>query len=193
MQIDLLQQYLIIINIAAFIVQAIDLQIRNHGGKGIKPKILSRLTKIFGGALGTLIAEVIWNRKRNKKYLNISIHTLMWLMIQIALYIAIYGTSNQGIKLFCMGFYLSNKLLCIYLLIINIITFIMFAIDKIKALLGRWRVREVMLLALGLIGGSIGGLLAMDIFNHKVKSEYFIIGFPIILVTHLIILVYIVA
>lgn len=192
MQMDCLQGYIIIINIVAFVIYTIDLQIRIHGGKGIRPKGLCKLATIFGGALGTLIAEAIWNRKANKRYLKLSVHTLMWFIIQVALYIVIYGSSSQGIKLWAIDFYLDNKLLCTYLLLINIITFIMFALDKIKALLGRWRIREVALLGLGLIGGAPGGLLAMDIFNHKVKSKYFMIGLPIMIVIHLIILLWLV-
>ena len=192
MRMDFLQRYLIIINIVSFVIQTIDFKLYIHGGKGIKAKVLLKLATIFGGALGSILAEAIWNGKRNKSYLKLRLHTVMWLIIQLALYIIIYGSSNQGIRLWSIDLYLHNKLLCIYLLLINIITFILFALDKIKALLGRWRIRELALLGLGIIGGSIGGLLAMDIFNHKVKVKYFRIGFPIMLIVHLIVLWYIV-
>ena len=44
----------------------------------------------------------------------------------------------------------------IYLLIINIIAFIMYGIDKWKAHRKQWRISEKMLLFLAVIGGSAG-------------------------------------
>ena len=77
----------------------------------------------------------------------------------------------------------------IYSVLINIVTFIVFAIDKIKAMFGKWRIRELILLGLALIGGSAGALLAMDICNHKVNSMHFMIGVPLMLIAHLFLLI----
>ena len=55
------QWYVIAINIIAFLVYTIDYQIYKHGGDGIKPEILCNIVTIFGGAFGTLVAEVLWN------------------------------------------------------------------------------------------------------------------------------------
>ena len=60
------QWYVIAINVVAFLVYTIDYQIYNHGGDGIKPGFLCNLVTICGGAVGTLIAEVLWDRKSNK-------------------------------------------------------------------------------------------------------------------------------
>ena len=59
----------------------------------------------------------------------------------------------------------------IYLLIINIIAFIMYGIDKWKAHRKQWRISEKMLLFLAVIGGSAGALAGMYIFHHKTLQK----------------------
>lgn len=70
----------------------------------------------------------------------------------------------------------------IYLVIINIITFIVYGIDKWKAQKKRWRISERMLLFLVIIGGSVGALAGMYTFHHKTLHKKFTIGVPLILV-----------
>ena len=43
-----------------------------------------------------------------------------------------------------------------YLVLINVITFIAYGIDKLKAKKGKWRIPEATLLLLAIVGGSIG-------------------------------------
>ena len=43
-----------------------------------------------------------------------------------------------------------------YLIFINIITFMVYGIDKLKAKKGKWRIPESTLLLLAIVGGSIG-------------------------------------
>jgi uncharacterized membrane protein YsdA (DUF1294 family) len=67
-----------------------------------------------------------------------------------------------------------------YLLIINCISFVVFGFDKIQALRNNTntnRVRERTLLGLTLIGGTLGGLLAILLFRHKIKKVSFILQF----------------
>ena len=73
------------------------------------------------------------------------------------------------------------KYFYIWLIIINIITFSVFGIDKKKAVDGKFRISEMTLFVLSLIGGSLGGLLAMHVFHHKTKKWYFKFGIPFIL------------
>ncbi len=71
--------------------------------------------------------------------------------------------------------------LILYLIIINAITFATFGLDKYKAIRQEWRIRESTLLGLSLIGGSIGGWIAMYTFHHKTKKVQFFVGVPVIL------------
>lgn len=74
------------------------------------------------------------------------------------------------------------KYLYIWLVIINIITFTVFGIDKRKAINGKFRISEAALFGLSLVGGSFGGLAAMHIFHHKTRKWYFRFGIPLILI-----------
>ena len=58
----------------------------------------------------------------------------------------------------------------IYLIIINVVTFIVYGIDKYKAKHAKWRIPEATLLLLAAIGGSIGawcGMKARPYFSIK--------------------------
>ncbi len=78
----------------------------------------------------------------------------------------------------------------IYLIVINLLTFLIMWWDKHEAKLGDWRVSEKFLFLLVLLGGGIGGIVGMYVFRHKTKKWYFKFGFPIILIIEIIIALY---
>ncbi len=69
----------------------------------------------------------------------------------------------------------------IYCLVVNMLTFTMFGVDKWKAVHDRWRIREFTLIGFSVIGGAAGGLAGMYIFRHKTRKPYFKFGIPMIL------------
>lgn len=82
------------------------------------------------------------------------------------------------------------KIINYYLIIINIIGFILILADKIKACKNKWRIKEHTLLFISIIGGSIGELLSMLLFHHKTKKNKFIIFIPLLIIIQLIIYLY---
>jgi uncharacterized membrane protein YsdA (DUF1294 family) len=82
-----------------------------------------------------------------------------------------------------------------YLVIVNILAFLLMGIDKRKAKKGAWRIPEQTLFLSALIGGSLGANLGMQLFRHKTKHRSFVIGMPAILIVQLLLgfLLYIVA
>lgn len=76
----------------------------------------------------------------------------------------------------------------IYLLAVNITEFLLFGIDKRKAIRGEWRVPESTLLSLAVFGGTVGGILGMKVFHHKTKHPKFYLGMPVILVMEIAVL-----
>ena len=84
-----------------------------------------------------------------------------------------------------------QKLLIIYLAVINVATFFTFGIDKLKAKHAKWRIREASLLTLAVLGGSIGAWLGMKIWHHKTMHKKFKYGIPAIIIVQLIIIGYI--
>ena len=69
-----------------------------------------------------------------------------------------------------------------YLVVINVVTFFVYGIDKWKARHDKWRVTEARLLWIAVAGGSIGALLGMKIWHHKTKHNKFRFGLPAILI-----------
>lgn len=74
----------------------------------------------------------------------------------------------------------------IYFILINLISFVMYCIDKKRAKNHKWRISENALILSCVFGGSIGGLLGMKIFHHKTKHKKFTIGVPVILILQII-------
>lgn len=85
-------------------------------------------------------------------------------------------------------FFIRHRGVYIYLIIINLVTFAVFGIDKFNAIHHRSRIRVSTLFRLSLIGGSIGGLAAMYLFRHKTQKLNFTLGIPLILFVQIIIL-----
>ena len=81
------------------------------------------------------------------------------------------------------------KNLIIYFIVINILAFLAMLIDKRKAEKGKWRPKESTLLALALIGGSIGALIGMYTFHHKTQKARFFVGIPLMLFLHIMIII----
>ena len=79
---------------------------------------------------------------------------------------------------------IANALLY-YLIVINIVTFLVYGIDKWKAKQGSWRISEATLLILAVFGGSIGALLGMKVWHHKTQHKKFKYGLPLILLAQI--------
>lgn len=73
-----------------------------------------------------------------------------------------------------------------YLCVINIITFFLYGFDKKRARCKLRRIPEKVLIGLALIGGSVGALLGMNVFHHKIRKWKFIISIPLILMLQII-------
>ena len=77
------------------------------------------------------------------------------------------------------------KSLLIYLAVINVVTFFMYGIDKIKAKRNKWRIRETALLGLAVLGGSVGAWIGMMVWRHKTMHKKFRYGIPLILIAQI--------
>ena len=64
---------------------------------------------------------------------------------------------------------------------LNVITFFVYGLDKLKAVQRWWRIPEVVLLGLAAAGGSVGAYLGMLVFRHKTRKPLFRFGVPVIL------------
>ena len=78
------------------------------------------------------------------------------------------------------------------LLAINILTFVVFGVDKYKAIKKQYRVPEKTLFLLAVMGGSAGALAGMFAFRHKTRKWYFRIGIPCIWAVQILLLIYLI-
>ena len=111
---------------------------------------------------------------------------------------------------------MSNALLY-YLIATNVMTFLVYGIDKWKAVSQRgqsqtrlsyaerkqartkskakkakMRIRETALLSLAVLGGSIGAWLGMKVWHHKTLHKKFKFGVPLILLAQIVIIYFII-
>lgn len=79
-----------------------------------------------------------------------------------------------------------------YLLCVNVVTFFLYGIDKLKAKRSKWRIPEATLLWFAVAGGSVGALLGIRVWHHKTLHKKFRYGVPAILILQLALAGYIV-
>jgi len=82
------------------------------------------------------------------------------------------------------------KLLLYYLVGINLLSVGLFYLDKRRARLHQWRIKESLLLGLALAGGSLGAWCGMKLFRHKNRHIIFAWGILVVLALQLGILFY---
>ena len=77
-------------------------------------------------------------------------------------------------------------LLAGWLVLINVIAFLMMGSDKRRAKkVGARRISEKALFLSAILGGSVGAILGMRLFHHKTRHWYFVWGMPAILLLQL--------
>lgn len=81
-------------------------------------------------------------------------------------------------------------IICGILLTFNLLTFIIYGIDKFKAKKAKWRIPESTLLLLAVFGGSIGAWLGLQVWRHKTQHKKFYIGIPVIIVVQIALSIY---
>ena len=72
-----------------------------------------------------------------------------------------------------------------YLIVLNLLAFLLMGLDKAKARRHRWRIPEKALFLSAILGGSISAIAGMQLFRHKTKHASFRIGMPCILILQL--------
>ena len=196
--------YLIAINVVAFLAFVIDFVLclwKPEIEDTVANSLVMDVFPIAGGAVGMLLALFVLTSLERGHRMNKN--NIAWWFLAIVCLI-VWGfitavnlgfvTLNAGIESVYSGWDLGRlRIIGIYIAVINIVTFIAFAWDKHVALKGndyRRRVPEARLLGLSLIGGSLGGLLAMNIVRHKTQKWYFVWGLPCFMVLSIVAILY---
>lgn len=85
------------------------------------------------------------------------------------------------------------RYMLLYYLVVNVIAFFMYALDKSRAVHHKWRITERVLLLIAIIGGAIGALLGMIWFRHKTLHLQFRVIVPVFMMLHGAIILYLLA
>lgn len=86
-----------------------------------------------------------------------------------------FYSAEIGMRYFCDIYFCFRFVVMLYFfIVINLITFITFALDKWKAVKHKRRISEFSLLSLSFIGGTAGAVLGMLVFRHNVLKKSFL-------------------
>lgn len=76
-----------------------------------------------------------------------------------------------------------------YFLIINICVFILIGLDKFCEKNTNFKISDQLIFLLGFLGGALGGLCGMYIFNHHTDKRRFHIVFIFEIVIHIVLVI----
>lgn len=186
-------KYIIAVNIFGFCLFALSTLLFKSSYKWSGRVLMA--TALIGAAPGIFISELIFDRggtksKHKKDIMMSRVFILCLLVIEAVVILTVKGFIRDELTFDAVGYFKGHLRLLVYLIIINIIAFAAFGIDKRKAVKNRPRIRIVTLLAFAFIGGSIGAFIGMHVFSHKTKKDYFYIGIPLMTVMQLCVLFY---
>ena len=176
-----IERYLIAINIISFLMYFINFLLYKYT-KTANIDALLTLLALAGGSAGIFAFIVLFDRKSVKENMMSRVFLVCVLILQVIIIMFIKGFHGNELNFEFLDFFGSNKILMIYLGIVNVITFAAFAIDKINAVKGKRRIKILTLLGLAFVGGSLGALLGMYTLRHKTKVNYFTVGIPLIMI-----------
>lgn len=189
MEFSIFTQYLIIVNIVGAVIYLINMLLYRFTASLEIDKLVT-LAAILGATPGIVLCILLFDRKSVKENMMSRVFVFPVLIIQIIVYLVVSGHVAKDLTFAFWEFFEQHKLLLGYLGIINVITFICFAIDKLAAIRHKYRIRILVLLGLAFAGGSIGGLLGMYLLRHKTRKDYFTVGIPLILVMQIVVVFY---
>lgn len=190
MNLNIFDRYLLIINIIALVIYGIKVLVYKHQTRDWFEKLCMFIV-LLGGSAGILLMILLFDRKAVKENMMSRVFTLCMLVIQAILLLIVKGYHGDQIHIDFWDYLMQHRILLIYLAVVNILTIIVFGVDKMNAKSNRQRVRIVTLLGLAFIGGSVGALIGMYGFHHKTKKAYFTVGVPLILLMQVVVLFYV--
>lgn len=179
--------YLIVVNLVGFFLFLVNTWMYSHTADKEIDTVLT-IVSLLGGSLGIVLAILLFDRIPRKGNMMSRVFVACVLVIQVIIVLIIKGYISNDITIAFWRYFNEHRVLLWYLIVINFVTLIAFALDKIFAIEHKYRIRIVTLLGLAFIGGSIGAIIAMYVFRHKIHKDYFTVGIPLIMVMQIVVI-----
>lgn len=186
-----LEGYLLAINGLGVAVYALSRRLSRPAQQGLRSDLIAAVA-LLGGSLGMALCLLLFDRKAHKSNAMAQVLVACVSVIHGLSYLFYKGYDGRGITFAFWGFFGEHKAILVCLILINLITFAAFGLDKYKAIKQKERIRIQTLLALSFFGGSLGGLAAMYTFRHKTKKDYFTLGLPLMVLMQMVIVLFVI-
>ena len=181
--------YFIIVNLLGFAFGAVNSRVRSKKPEGKSDTVLALLS-VLGGAVGCLLSVLIFDRKAEKGNMLSRVIMSCLSVIDVIILLMVKGTLSGKLSFAFWDVFVKYHYALVYVGLVNVISFVLYGLDKRKAVKGKNRIRIVTLLGSAFIGGSVGSLAGMYLFRHKTDKNYFYIGVPLMVVMQVFVLFY---
>ncbi|WP_219722284.1 DUF1294 domain-containing protein [Enorma phocaeensis] len=182
--------YLLAVNAVAFLAFTIDFLLYKFADREFVDHRVLSLFAVAGG-VGMLLAFLLWDRHAIKDNVAWRFVAVLGIIVWALVTPCVYGVVRLDVEALLAPLNLGALVpIGIYVLVMSAVTFCVFVYDKRQAEHGGWRVREFALLTLPLLGGALGGLLAMHLVRHKTRVYHFSWGLPIMIALQVGLVVY---
>ena len=133
MELSRFDYYLIAINAIGFILYLVNTWLYSHTAEGQIDRILDYYFSSWR-LFGIVIAILLFDRKSVKDNMMSRVFVICVLIIQIIIFLMVKGHIKTDLTFAFWEFFGAHKIIIVYLLAINIVTLIAFAVDKIAAI-----------------------------------------------------------
>lgn len=75
--------------------------------------------------------------------------------------------------------------------LISVVSVMLTVYDKVASMAKKWRIPEKVLMMFGFFGGATAMYVTMQLIRHKTKHKKFMIGLPVFIIIHIVLIVFI--
>ena len=142
-----LEYYLLVVNAIGALAYLINLLLYRHTANG-RIDVIVTIVSLLGGSAGMLLMILLFDRKAEKENMMFRVFIICIFIIQVIMLLIFKGHHAEHFTFAFWKFFAEHRILLIYLGIMNLVTFIVFAIDKANARANRSRIKIVTLLGI---------------------------------------------
>lgn len=146
MSLGLIEYYFLGINIFGFVLAIISTLLYCYTANG-QIDIILTIVATIGGSLGIVLEFLLIDRLLAKCVMLSRVYAVCMGVIQLIIFLWLEGFHAQEINFAIVDFFEKNKILLMYLLVINGVAFLLYGLDKWLAIEHKSRIRIAMSLS----------------------------------------------